>query len=329
MKNLIIAVAVAAFAFTACNSSFNPDNVSIETPADSISYLIGFDYGNGMVTDMSGIPGKPMNNDAIAIGFLNGLFGDDSLVTVADNEAFLNGFFNTLRNKMSDTTAVADTVKAEGGSPISGYNFNTSLASGADTASYLLGYQFGKSFAQGFDEMPGESLTHTIVGSGFVNGIKEEEAKIEVEDRRAYVQEYFNRTHTTEQDAYLEENAKNDSVTVTESGLQYQILTEGTGAVPKPEDNVKVHYTGTLINGTKFDSSVDRGQPAVFGCTQVIKGWTEALTMMPVGSKWKLTIPQDLAYGTQQIPGIPAKSTLVFTVELLEIVAPLNATPEK
>ncbi|MBY0451395.1 MAG: FKBP-type peptidyl-prolyl cis-trans isomerase, partial [Bdellovibrionaceae bacterium] len=119
---------------------------------------------------------------------------------------------------------------------------------------------------------------------------------------------------------YLEKNKTAEGVKVTASGLQYQVLTEGTGPVPKKEDTVKCHYTGTLIDGTKFDSSVDRGQPAEFPVAGVIPGWTEALQMMKVGSKYKLFIPAELAYGPAGRPGIPANSALIFEVELLEIV---------
>ncbi len=121
-------------------------------------------------------------------------------------------------------------------------------------------------------------------------------------------------------EAYLEANAKKDSVQTTPSGLQYKILTAGTGEMPKATDKVKVNYEGTLIDGTVFDSSYKRKQPATFGCNQVIKGWTEALTMMPVGSKWQIFIPQQLGYGSREAGKIPPFSTLIFTVELLEIV---------
>jgi len=105
------------------------------------------------------------------------------------------------------------------------------------------------------------------------------------------------------------------------SGLQYEVLTEGKGAKPKASDKVKVHYHGTLIDGTVFDSSVNRGEPAIFGTTQVISGWVEALQLMPVGSKWKLFIPSDLAYGAQGAgQAIGPHTTLVFEVELLAIV---------
>lgn len=122
-----------------------------------------------------------------------------------------------------------------------------------------------------------------------------------------------------EGDAYLAENAKKEGVKTTDSGLQYKVVKEGDGAIPTPEDTVSVHYTGRFINGEKFDSSVDRGTPATFPVTQVIPGWTEALQMMKVGSKWELVIPSDLAYGPGR-QGIPPNSVLLFEVELLDIV---------
>ncbi len=123
-----------------------------------------------------------------------------------------------------------------------------------------------------------------------------------------------------EGEEFLKANAKKDSVVTTPSGLQYKILTAGTGAVPTATQKVKVNYEGRLIDGTVFDSSYKRNQPATFACNQVIKGWTEALTMMPVGSKWELYIPQQLAYGTREAGKIPPLSMLIFTVELLDIV---------
>lgn len=329
MKNLIVAVVLTAVAFTACKNTVNPDKIAINSTADSISYLIGYDYGEGMANDMGSVPGKPMNNNAIAIGYLNGIFGEDSLVTVeSTNEAYLNEYFNTLRSIANDTVAV-DTVKPEGGKVIKGYEFTATIATDADTASYLLGFEFGKNFAKGFKDTPGEPLSNDIIAAGFIYGIRGEEARVTVEDRRRFITEYFNNAHKKDQQVYLDENAEKDSVNVTESGLQYKILVEGTGVVPQPEDQVKVHYHGTLVNGNVFDSSVNRGEPVVFGCTQVIPGWTEALTMMPVGSKWELTIPENLAYGAQAMGSIPAYSTLIFTVELLEIVDTEKANSEE
>ena len=119
--------------------------------------------------------------------------------------------------------------------------------------------------------------------------------------------------------AFLDSIAATEGVVKTESGLCYKVITAGKGAVPTESDRVKVHYRGTLIDGTEFDSSYSRNEPTTFGVTQVIKGWTEALTLMPVGSKWMLYIPQELAYGSRDLGTIKPYSTLVFEVELLEI----------
>lgn len=120
--------------------------------------------------------------------------------------------------------------------------------------------------------------------------------------------------------AFLADNAKKDGVKTTASGLQYLVLKSGTGETPKATDRVKVHYHGTLIDGTVFDSSVQRGEPITFPVTGVIPGWVEALQMMKVGDKWKLFIPAKLAYGEQSpTPAIPPNSVLIFEVELLGI----------
>lgn len=123
-----------------------------------------------------------------------------------------------------------------------------------------------------------------------------------------------------EGEKYLAENKDKEGVKTTASGLQYKVLKSGSGATPKAEDRVKVHYKGTLIDGTKFDSSYDRGQPAEFSVNGVIKGWTEALLLMKAGDKWELTIPSDLAYGPRgNMRTIPPNAVLVFEVELIEV----------
>ena len=125
--------------------------------------------------------------------------------------------------------------------------------------------------------------------------------------------------------SYLAENAQREGVSVTESGLQYEVVTVGEGPKPEVNDTVKVHYRGTLLDGTEFDSSYSRNEPAVFPLTRVIAGWTEGVQLMPVGSTFKFHIPSELAYGARSTGSITAHSTLIFDVELLEIVA----SPEK
>jgi len=128
--------------------------------------------------------------------------------------------------------------------------------------------------------------------------------------------------------AFLEANKAKQGVKVLPSGLQYKVITEGTGNTPTADDKVKTHYRGTLIDGTEFDSSYKRNKPAEFPVKGVIKGWTEALQLMKEGSKWELYIPANLAYGERGRPGIPPNSTLIFEIELIEIVKQAEATKE-
>jgi len=156
---------------------------------------------------------------------------------------------------------------------------------------------------------------------------KELEAKISDNQAQAIINSYFSKKQKKESESmiekganFLQENAKREGVTTLPSGLQYEIISEGTGPKPTLEDNVTTHYHGTLIDGTVFDSSVDRGEPASFPVGGVIKGWTEALQLMSVGSKWKLYVPYDLAYGERGARAqIGPYSTLIFEVELISI----------
>ena len=171
------------------------------------------------------------------------------------------------------------------------------------------------------------SLDNFIAGmKGVLNN--EEDPKISGEQATAIIQGYFTKKQGQESESMIEEgrkfletNASKEGVTVLESGLQYEVLAQGDGInMPKLEDNVTTHYHGTLMDGTVFDSSVDRGEPASFPVNGVIKGWTEALQLMSVGSKWKLYVPYDLAYGERGAgPQIGPYSTLVFEVELISI----------
>lgn len=190
--------------------------------------------------------------------------------------------------------------------------------------SYALGLNIGKSLKKsGIKELDIDRFS-----KGVKDVLLNESFDISEEESRAILNDFFTRLqqdllekNKTQGKRFLEENSKRESVKQTPSGLQYEIIKEGNGQKPLASDRVKVHYHGTLIDGTVFDSSVRRGEPATFGVTQVIQGWVEALQMMSVGSKWKLFIPHKLAYGAQGAGElIEPFSTLIFEVELLEII---------
>lgn len=193
-----------------------------------------------------------------------------------------------------------------------------------DEASYSVGMSIGQSLEnQNLDEINIEE---------FVNGMKDifskTPSKFSPEEANGKIQLYMSELNEskfdqfkTEGEKFLAENAKKEGVSTLDSGLQYEIIEEGSGNKPEATANVTVHYHGTLISGEVFDSSIDRGEPASFGVNQVIKGWTEALQLMNEGAKWRLYIPQDLAYGESPHPGGPIKPfmALIFDVELISI----------
>ena len=193
-----------------------------------------------------------------------------------------------------------------------------------EKVSYALGLSLGNNLlSSGI-----KTLNIQKLAKGIQDVLEQNTPEISYEEAQNVINEFFQALQekgsekaVSEGKAFLEANGKRPEVSTTASGLQYEILTAGTGAQPKAKDSVKVHYHGTLIDGTVFDSSVRRGEPATFGVTQVISGWVEALQLMPVGSKWKLFIPSNLAYGAQGAgQHIGPHTTLIFEVELLDIV---------
>ncbi|MGR5066329.1 FKBP-type peptidyl-prolyl cis-trans isomerase [Photobacterium sp. DNB22_13_2] len=194
-------------------------------------------------------------------------------------------------------------------------------------ASYGIGLQMGQQLAQSGLE----GLNVAAIAKGIATSLTGDMPEIEVDDINNALRDLHTRAESVRQEqaqaaaaegeAFLKDNALRSEVTVTESGLQYEVLVEGNGEIPTSDKQVRVHYHGQLTDGTVFDSSVSRGQPAEFPVTGVIAGWVEALQMMPVGSKWKLCIPQNLAYGERGAgAAIPPYAALVFEVELLEIL---------
>lgn len=207
-------------------------------------------------------------------------------------------------------------------------NENKSL----DRISYALGLSMGNNFrASGITEINVQDFADGVaaVFYGSTPKMSYDEAKAEIqayftemEKKQRAAAEELGKANAAAGEAFLADNGKRVEVRTTPSGLQYEVLTEGDGPRPEANDQVEVHYTGKLIDGTVFDSSVDRGMPATFGVTQVIPGWVEAFQLMKAGSKWRLFIPSNLAYGPNGAPGSPIgpNATLVFDVELLKVI---------
>ena len=259
-----------------------------------------------------------LNNSSDSVSYTGGM-------------AITNGLVPYLQQQGVDTAYMADFIQG----------FKEMIKSGDDPkkAAYVMGMDIAKQLSmtilpnitKEFTDTP-DSIVKEKLLQGFSAALENDTTLF----TQKAAEEYFRTKQQMNKDAkqeklyganreagrkFLEENAKKDSVVTLPSGLQYQVLVKGEGEVPQATDRVKVHYEGRLIDGTVFDaSSRHGGEPAEFTPQQVIPGWTEALTMMPVGSKWRLFIPYDLAYGDRDQGQIKPYSTLIFDVELVEIV---------
>ena len=258
-----------------------------------------------------------LNSSADSISYTAGMSATEGLV----------GYL--LQQKM-DTTMMADFVKG----------FMTCVNQGDDPKAKA--FQMGMTIAQQLKErmLPGmkkeltdtpDSIVEPIFYRGFTDALMQDTTLFKVSKAATFFKEKMEsnmkardeKRYGANRDAgkqFLAENARKDSVITLPSGLQYKVLVKGNGKVPQMTDKVKVHYEGRLLDGTVFDSSYKRGEPSELTPKQVIKGWTEALTMMPEGSKWQLYIPYDLAYGDREAGQIKPYSMLIFDVELIEIV---------
>ena len=259
-----------------------------------------------------------LNNSSDSVSYTGGM-------------AITNGLVPYLQQQGVDTAYMADFIQG----------FKEMLKSGNDPkkAAYVMGMDIAKQLSmtilpnitKEFADTPDSIVKEKLI-QGFSAALESDSTLFTQKD----AEEYFRTKQQLNKEAkqeklyganreagrkFLEENAKNDSVVTLPSGLQYQVLVKGEGEVPQATDRVKVNYEGRLIDGTVFDASARHGgEPAEFTPQQVIAGWTEALTMMPVGSKWRLFIPSDLAYGDRDQGQIKPYSTLIFDVELVEIV---------
>lgn len=296
MKKIVMFAAIAAAAGLASCTGQAP-KANLKSDVDTLSYTVGITQGNGL-TDIA------------------------------------------IQRMGIDSAFVAEFIKGIEAGAAEGRQANSPKAK-----AYAIGKQIGLQ-ASGlmFDQISGQffgpNSETTLDKDNFLAGfiaILNDKAGIPVADAQSFIrtnadvikERAVERQYAPNKEAgekFLAENAKKEGVKTTESGLQYKVIKEGQGAIPTATDKVKVHYKGTLIDGTEFDSSYSRKdkdgnpQPTSFTANQVIKGWTEALTMMPVGSKWELYIPQDLAYGSRMAgEKIKPFSALVFEVELLEI----------
>ena len=283
MKKIVLFAAVAAATgFAACTSQ--APKASLKSETDSLSYMLGVANTDGLTN------------------IVERQFGVDSLQTADFIQGFLEGINSN--NKSYN-------VGREIGQRIGGQNFEL-------MSKQILGNDSTK------------SLNKNNFIAGFVEALQNK-ASMTPQEATEYVNNYIKaiRSKQLEEqfgenkiagEKFLAENAKKEGVKTTPSGLQYKVIKEGKGEIPADSSVVKVHYKGTLIDGTEFDSSYKRNEPATFPVKGVIKGWTEALQMMPVGSKWELYIPQELAYGEQNRSAeIKPFSALVFEVELLGI----------
>lgn len=252
-------------------------------------------------------------------------------VSYAAGMTMTNGLLNYLLQQKMDTTMMADFVR--------GFMDAVKTADDPRMKAYMTGQNIAQqlnermlpSLKTEFQDSP-DSIMADVLYRGFTDAMLNDTTIFTLQK----AEDYFSARQKADKAArdeklyganreagikFLEENAKNDSVITLPSGLQYKVLVKGSGAVPQSSDKVKVHYEGRLIDGKVFDSSYQRGEPSEFTPTQVIRGWTEALTMMPVGSKWQLYIPYELAYGERGAGAdIKPYSMLIFDVELLEIV---------
>jgi len=281
-QNIFFAVTIAAvLALTACNSGSTKDP-KLGSQIDSLNYTYGLAFGSDIKTNL--------------------LIGDSA---EAKTKSFMKGLAEGMKGAADEKP-------------------------GMSAAANQYGEWLKQQKKAGFLGDSTMKINFDLFKQGLVNGLSRSKIQMTPQEANEYINRIMNARQEVKMmkqfgknkeagDKFLAENGKKPGVVTTASGLQYEVITKGTGPMPKATDNVKVHYVGTLLDGTEFDSSIKRNEPVVFPVNQVIPGWTEGLQLMPVGSKYKFYIPQNLAYASKGSRGIEPLSTLVFEVQLLSI----------
>ena len=325
-KRHFLALGTAVALITSCGGESISTNASLKTEADTLAYA----YGLGVA-------------EQGLIGYITqlGVLTDTASFRV-QYEYMIEDEVDSLKAKAlkKQLPAKLDSIKKANAKNLKdfmkGVNESFNGKEQQNDNAYKQGLEIGAQLKQMSDDLSkriyGDTSDMQMSKKNILAGVATilQNKKPMIEDYSALFESKMKQIQETQMQAqygdqieegkkYMEENKTKEGVVVLPSGLQYKVITEGKGEKPTIENQVKVHYTGTLIDGTVFDSSVERGEPATFGVGQVIKGWTEALTLMPVGSKWEVYIPSDLGYGAQNMGAITPFSTLIFEVELLGI----------
>ena len=335
MKKTILgtfsAVAVMALMMVSCGGASTP-KTSLKNSVDSVSYAYGVsmtDQGLVQFLEQSGVL---QSTSGIEYDYQMRIASADST-----QKEVLQKEMNAKVDSINKINAPRLNQFIKGLTEAMGLEENSAYGNGLS-----IGVQFSQQMLPQFNEMlfggdSTQSVNKDQVLAGIISALKNEELAISKMEASGMVQSAAEKAQAEQQvrqeeelktqhqesiaagDAFMAENGAKEGVVTLPSGLQYEIVRAGNGPMPTETDRVKVHYHGTLIDGTVFDSSVDRGEPATFGVNQVIAGWTEALKLMPVGSKWRLYVPYDLAYGSADRGTIKPFSNLIFDVELLGI----------
>jgi len=335
MKKTILgtfsAVAVMALMMVSCGGASTP-KTSLKNSVDSVSYAYGVsmtDQGLVQFLEQSGVL---QSTSGIEYDYQMRIASADST-----QKEVLQKEMNAKVDSINKINAPRLNQFIKGLTEAMGLEENSAYGNGLS-----IGVQFSQQMLPQFNDMLfGSDSTKSVnkdqVLAGIISALKNQELAISKMEASGMVQSAAEKAQAEQQvrqeeelkvqhqesiaagDAFMAENGAKEGVVTLPSGLQYEIVRAGNGPMPTETDRVKVHYHGTLIDGTVFDSSVDRGEPATFGVNQVIAGWTEALKLMPVGSKWRLYIPYDLAYGSADRGTIKPFSNLIFDVELLGI----------